>query len=63
MGLMIDGTYHAEDPGPDSSEDGRFQRQKATIRHWITQGGPFTPIRGAITSMPRGTAPGRTGRC
>jgi glutathionyl-hydroquinone reductase len=46
MGLMIDGNYHAEDPGPDTSEDGKFQRQKATIRHWITADGPFTPDPG-----------------
>ena len=43
MGLMIDGIYHAEDPGPDTTQDGRFQRQKATIRNWITREGPFTP--------------------
>jgi putative glutathione S-transferase len=46
MGLMIDGIYHAKDPGPDTAEDGRFQRQKATIRHWITPDGPFTPDPG-----------------
>ncbi|MGI3184536.1 glutathione S-transferase family protein [Nioella aestuarii] len=46
MGLMIDGIYHAEDPGPDTSADGKFQRQKATIRHWITPDGPFTPDPG-----------------
>ncbi|MBT8475455.1 MAG: glutathione-dependent reductase [Rhodobacteraceae bacterium] len=43
MGLMIEGTYHAEDPGPDTQLDGEFQRQRATIRNWITADGPFTP--------------------
>jgi len=46
MGLMIDGEYYPQDPGPDTSEDGRFQRQKATIRHWIKADGPFTPEPG-----------------
>ena len=46
MGLMIDGIYHAEDPAPDTTQDGRFQRQKATIRNWITREGPFTPDPG-----------------
>lgn len=43
MGLMIAGTYHAEDPGPDTQLDGEFKRQKATIRNWITAEGPFPP--------------------
>ena len=38
MGLMIDGQYLAEDPPPDSNDDGRFRRQKATIRNWIGKG-------------------------
>ena len=46
MGLMIDGIYHAEDPAPNTTRDGRFQRQKATIRNWITREGPFTPDPG-----------------
>ena len=46
MGLMIDGNYHSDDPGPDTALDGAFQRQKATIRHWITRDGPFTPDPG-----------------
>ncbi|MEO1452196.1 MAG: glutathione S-transferase C-terminal domain-containing protein [Pseudomonadota bacterium] len=43
MGLMIEGTYHTEDPGPDTQAGGAFQRQKSTIRNWITADGPFTP--------------------
>lgn len=43
MGLMIAGTYHAEDPGPDTQLDGAFKRQKSMIRNWITAEGPFTP--------------------
>ncbi|MBF9032317.1 glutathione-dependent reductase [Rhodobacterales bacterium HKCCE3408] len=39
MGLMIDGIYRAEDPPPDSADDGTFKRQKATIRNWITRNG------------------------
>ncbi|MEM9476398.1 MAG: glutathione S-transferase C-terminal domain-containing protein [Pseudomonadota bacterium] len=46
MGLMIAGTYHAEDPGPDTQASGEFQRQKSTIRNWITADGPFTPEPG-----------------
>ncbi|MFO7921756.1 MAG: glutathione S-transferase C-terminal domain-containing protein [Nioella sp.] len=46
MGLMIDGAYHAEDPAPDTDAEGRFQRAKATIRHWITPQGPFAPDAG-----------------
>ncbi len=43
MGMMIDGVYHAEDPGPDTTLNGVFQRQKATIRNWITKDGPHLP--------------------
>ncbi|MDG4650568.1 glutathione S-transferase C-terminal domain-containing protein [Roseibacterium sp. SDUM158017] len=39
MGLMIEGTYHAEDPGPDTVLDGAFRRAKSTIRHRITRDG------------------------
>jgi putative glutathione S-transferase len=58
------GVYTAEDPGPDTVEAGTFLRAKATIRNWITRDGSsaFRRRRGAITSMRRGTAPGRTGR-
>ncbi|NNJ67464.1 MAG: glutathione-dependent reductase [Boseongicola sp.] len=43
MGVMINGTYHAEDPGPDTSSGGEFKRAEAKIRDWITPDGPFTP--------------------
>jgi len=46
MGLMIDGTYHPDDPAPNTDAEGRFQRAKSTIRHRITQQGPFTPDPG-----------------
>ncbi len=39
MGVMIDGVYHAEDPGPDTVLDGQFRRAKSTIRHWISADG------------------------
>ena len=43
MGLMLNGQYFAEDPGPETTEGGEFQRAKATIRNWITSEGPFRP--------------------
>lgn len=46
MGVMIDGTYHADDPGPDTTLGGAFERAKSTIRDRITPEGPFTPDRG-----------------
>ena len=46
MGVMIDGVYHEDDPGPDTNEGGRFRREEAKIRDWITPEGPFTPEPG-----------------
>lgn len=46
MGVMIDGTYHAEDPGPDAKEGGEFKRTASKIRDWISVEGPFTPDPG-----------------
>ncbi len=46
MGVMIVGNYHVDDPGPDTSLGGEFQRAKSTIRHWITKDGPFLPTPG-----------------
>jgi len=46
MGVMIDGTYHADDPGADTGSGGEFRRAKSTIRDRITQEGPFTPEPG-----------------
>ncbi|MEM0948886.1 MAG: glutathione S-transferase C-terminal domain-containing protein [Pseudomonadota bacterium] len=43
MGLMIDGRYLTEDPGPDTQDGGTFQRARANIRNWITETGPYTP--------------------
>lgn len=46
MGVMIEGTYHADDPGPDTTLGGAFERAKSTIRNWITPEGPFAPEPG-----------------
>ncbi|MDJ0824996.1 MAG: glutathione S-transferase C-terminal domain-containing protein [Rhodobacter sp.] len=46
MGVMIDGIFHADDPGPDTTQGGAFRRAASTIRNWITPGGPFTPDAG-----------------
>ena len=46
MGVMIDGTYHVEDPGPDTTQGGAFKRAASNIRNWITPEGPFTPDPG-----------------
>lgn len=46
MGLMLDGVYYAEDPAPDTADDGRFRREAATIRHQVSADGPFGPEPG-----------------
>jgi putative glutathione S-transferase len=48
MGLMIEGVYHVDDPGPDTTLNGVFQRAKSTIRNRITADGstPFGPAAG-----------------
>jgi putative glutathione S-transferase len=46
MGVMIDGIYNADDPGPDTTEGGHFKRAEAKIRDWITTDGPYTPDPG-----------------
>ncbi len=46
MGVMISGTYYAEDPGPDTTLDGEFKRAKSTIRDWISKDGDFAPTPG-----------------
>ena len=46
MGVMIEGVYQAEDPGPDTSKGGEYQRARSDIRNWITTDGPFTPDTG-----------------
>ncbi|MCY6381472.1 glutathione S-transferase family protein [Hoeflea prorocentri] len=53
MGLMLNGTYLAEDPQPDSREDGEFRRAKSTIRNWITRDGSAGPTgEGGFTPQP-----------
>ena len=46
MGVMIEGLYRTDDPGPDTVEAGEFRRAETTIRNWITPEGPFTPDPG-----------------
>jgi putative glutathione S-transferase len=46
MGMMIDGVFHADDPGPDTMEGGEFRRTASTIRNWISPDGPFAPDAG-----------------
>ncbi len=38
MGVMIDGVFHVEDPGPDTTEGGAFKRSAATIRNEMPAG-------------------------
>ncbi|MGG7646195.1 glutathione S-transferase family protein [Rhodovulum sp. YNF3179] len=53
MGLMIDGVYHAEDPGPDTTAQGAFRRADSTIRNWITRDGRAGPTgAGGFTPDP-----------
>lgn len=46
MGVMIDGRYEVNDPGPGTTESGTYERAKSTLRNWITSDGPFTPDPG-----------------
>lgn len=46
MGVMVNGTYLVDDPGPDTTEGGEFKRAASNIRNWITADGPFTPDAG-----------------
>jgi len=46
MGVMIDGTYHVDDPAPDTAPGDEFKRAASTIRNWITPDGPFAPEPG-----------------
>jgi putative glutathione S-transferase len=39
MGVMVEGVYHAEDPGPNTTVGGVFERAKSTIRHRVTRDG------------------------
>ena len=44
MGVMIEGTFHVNDPGPETALDGTFRRQASTIRNRLPDG-PLTPGR------------------
>ena len=57
MGVMIEGNYIADDPGPDTTLGGEFKRAAATIRGWITDP---NPARYHFSS--RGIVPGRIAR-
>jgi len=46
MGVMINGLYHASDPGPDTVQGGEFKRAESVIRDWITPDGPYKPDPG-----------------
>ena len=46
MGVMINGVYEVEDPGPGTTKNGAYERGKSTLRNWITPNGPFTPDAG-----------------
>ena len=38
MGLMLDGEYMIDDPAPDTSARGRFERSQSTLRNAIPEG-------------------------
>jgi putative glutathione S-transferase len=46
MGVMIDGKYHADDPAPQTSLHGAYERTASTIRDRITTDGAFRPEHG-----------------
>ena len=46
MGVMIDGRFLEDDPGPDTVEHGEFRRAASTIRDRITPDGPYRPEPG-----------------
>ncbi|GAA6209283.1 glutathione S-transferase family protein [Cognatishimia sp. WU-CL00825] len=46
MGVMVQGHYHSEDPGPETSAGGAYQRETTTIRNWIANNGAFPPASG-----------------
>ena len=49
MGLLVDGTWHENDPPPSS--DGRFRRAQSSLRHWITaDGAPGPSGRGGFSA-------------
>ena len=46
MGVMIDGIFHKDDPGPETDAGGAFRRSEATIRDRIAPGGTHPPEPG-----------------
>ncbi|WP_299045612.1 glutathione S-transferase C-terminal domain-containing protein [uncultured Tateyamaria sp.] len=46
MGVMIEGVYQVQDPGPGTTQNGAYERAKSTLRGRITPDGPFTPDHG-----------------
>ncbi|MEO0401464.1 MAG: glutathione S-transferase C-terminal domain-containing protein [Pseudomonadota bacterium] len=46
MGVMINGHYQIEEPNPNSSANGAYERARSTLRHWINPEGSFTPDLG-----------------
>ncbi|WP_415921129.1 glutathione S-transferase family protein [Tateyamaria sp. SN6-1] len=43
MGVMINGMYQTEDPGPGTTSKGAYERTRSSLRNWVTATGPFTP--------------------
>ena len=46
MGVMINGVYDADDPGPGTTKNGAYERAKSTLGNWITPDGPYPPEPG-----------------
>lgn len=46
MGVMLEGRYLVDDPGPDTAEGGAFKRAASTIRDWIDDAGDHPPVSG-----------------
>ena len=46
MGVMLEGQYLVDDPGPDTSQGGAFKRAASNIRDWIEEGGEHPPEPG-----------------
>ena len=46
MGVMVNGTYLVEDPGPDTQDGGAFKRARSVLRDWIAPDGPYPPVAG-----------------
>ena len=39
MGVMIEGVFHADAPGADTTLGGTYERSASTIRNWISASG------------------------